>query len=245
MKTMTSIILGVILFLQLGMSCKKEPILDSCTSNNEDTVEFNQDFELIWSVPDNRGFSCYSSIITASNVIYFIDPPGAGGDDIIALDKITGDTLWVKQSLNSTSKHKLIGNTLCYDSKGLVCINVLNGNEIWKIPNWSAKRLEDFIFSNNKIYAFFSLGVGVVGDSTKLYEINPLTGTANEKYTLYGSNRNGYNQAPRGMVFYQHPNGNEIIFIQSTGYKPSITSERAEYYAIDITNDSIYWDLGI
>ena len=226
------------------MSCKKEPIIEPFANYGSDTTALNQDFELIWSDRDMRGFTCYGTIVTSISVIYFIDPTGSGGDDIISLDKLTGDTLWSKSAQGSTSQHKLLGNSIYYKGSGLFCIDVTTGNEKWKVSNYSKKHLNDFIFANNKIYAFFDLGGGIVGDSTKLYEIDPITGSSSEKFTLYGADRNGYNQAPKGMLFYNHPNGNKIIFTQSIGYKPSITTERGEYYAIDITNDSIFWDLG-
>lgn len=244
MKKMISTLLITLLALQLGMSCKKEPIIEPCANNGNDTSAFNQDFELLWKVRDERGFVSYGTVVTSTSVVYFYDPPGAGGDDIVALDKTTGDTLWIKQAQKNTSKHTLVGNKICYANKDLVCLDVLTGSELWRVSGNSNKTLNDFIFANNKIYAFFDLGSGIVGDSTKLYEINPATGVSVAKFTIYGNDRNGYNQTPRGMLLYEHTNGNDIIFVQSTGYKPSITSEIADYYAIDITNDSMYWDLG-
>jgi hypothetical protein len=236
-------LLYIFLATSLLAGCKKEPVIEPC-SNTDNGVSLNQDFELVWSEKDSRGFTCYGTVVTPTSVVYFIDPAGPGGDDIIALDKVNGDTIWSKPAQSSTSKHKLIGNTICYSRSGLICIDISTGSEVWRISNTSTKSLNDFIYANNKIYAFFDLGGGITGDSTNLYEIDPVTGNSVEKYTLYGKDRNGYNQSPRGMIFYKHPNGNEIIFTQANGYKPSITSSRGEYYAIDITNDSMYWDLG-
>ena len=97
-------------------------------------------------------------------------------------------------------------------------MDVTNGNILWNINNNSTRELEDFIYANNKIYAFFSLGSGIIGDSTKLYEINPNNGVSIVKHSLYGRDRNGFNLGPRGMIFYKHSNGNEIIFSQSNSF---------------------------
>lgn len=240
---MTSILYSTLLFLQLGMSCKKEPIIESCVNNSRDTTSLNQDFELLWKVRDNRGFVSYGTVVTPTSVVYFYDPPGPGGDDIVALDKVTGDTLWIKQAQGSTSKHRLVGSTICYAGNGLYCLDINTGLEQWRIQNNSTQSLTDFTSANNKIYAFFDLGGGIFGDSTKLYEINPLSGISLEKFTLYGRSRDGYNQGPLGMVYYRHSNGNEIIFTQAQSHNPIIITSRGEYYAIDISNDSMYWDL--
>ena len=244
MKMMNTLLI-ILLALQMNVSCKKEPSLEPECNSGSPTAEYNKDFELVWHKRSSVGFTCYSTIVTSSNVIYFLDPAGFGNSEtILALHKTTGDTLWVKQNQGSNRKQKLVGNKLYYDGRGdLKCMDVITGNITWTINGSANKTLNDFIYANNKIYTFFDLGSGIVGDSTKLYEVNPITGNSIEKFTLYGRDRNGYNQAPLGLIYYQHPNGNEIIFSQSIGYKPSITSERGEYYAIDITNDSMYWDL--
>lgn len=241
---MTNILISTLLLMQLNTSCKKEKVMEHCTNNGSNPTVLNQDFELVWNVRDDRGFVGYGTVVTPTSVVYFYDPPGPGGDDIVALDKTNGDTLWIKTAQGSTSKHKLVGNKICYSGSGLVSIDANTGVELWRIPANSNNDLNDFIYMNNKIYAFFDLGGGITGDSTKLYEIDPLTGTTSDKFTLYGRDRNGFNQSPLGMVYYKHPNGNEIIFTQSNGYNNSITTSRGEYYAIDMTNDSMYWDLG-
>ena len=240
-----SYIFVILLALPLNTNCKKESVLEPCsTTDNKETL--NQDFELVWTKRSSVGFTCYSTVVTQSNVIYFLDPAGFGtSETILALDKVTGDTLWAKYNQGSNRKQLLIGNKLYYDGRGdLKCMDVTNGNILWSVNGNSNKTLNDFIHANNKIYAFFDLGPGIVGDSTKLYEIDATNGGSMEKFTLYGRDRNGFNQAPLGMVYHQLSSGNEIIFTQSIGYKPSITTERGEYYAIDITNDSMYWDLG-
>jgi len=245
MKTMNALLIAMIA-LQLVTNCKKEPTIEpDCTSGSTE-AEYNQDFELVWTKRSSTGFTCYSTVVTSTNVLYFLDPPDFGSSEtILALDKTNGDTLWVKTNQGSNRKQLLIGNKLYYEGGGdLKCMDVTTGNVLWSINGSGSKVLNDFIYANNNIYAFFDLGGGIVGDSTKLYTINPVNGSSIEKFTLYGSGRNGFNQAPKGMVYYQHPNGNEIIFTQSIGYKPSITNERGEYFAIDITNDSMYWDLG-
>lgn len=237
-------LLYIFLATSLMAGCKKEPVIEPCsTTDNKETL--NQDFELVWTKRSSVGFTCYSTVVTQSNVIYFLDPAGFGtSETILALDKVTGDTLWAKYNQGSNRKQLLIGNKLYYDGRGdLKCMDVTNGNILWSVNGNSNKTLNDFIHANNKIYAFFDLGPGIVGDSTKLYEIDATNGGSMEKFTLYGRDRNGFNQAPLGMVYHQLSSGNEIIFTQSIGYKPSITTERGEYYAIDITNDSLYWDL--
>lgn len=242
MKTMT-FLTTAFLFLQLLPSCKKEKAIEPKITSPIVEETYNKDFELVWSVRDSRGFTSYGTVVTPNSVIFFIDPPGTGGDDIIALDKTNGDTLWIKKAQGSTSKHTLVGNTICYEGAGLFCLDVSTGNQLWKINNWSKFHLDDFIYANNKIYAFYDLGGGIAGDSTKLYEIDYTTGVKTGKFTIYGRDRQGYNQVPKGMVYWKHPNGNDIIFTQSIGYI-NLPRERGDYFAIDITGDSMYWDLG-
>jgi hypothetical protein len=240
-----SYIFVILLALQLSTNCKKEPTLEPDCDSGSPKVSYNHDFELVWHKRSKKGFTCYSTVVTSTNVIYFLDPPDFGSSEtILALDKANGDTLWVKNNQGSNRNQTLVGNKLFFkNGNNLRCIETLSGNILWTSIGNSSKSLNDFIYANNKIYAFFDLGGGIFGDSTKLYEINSLNGSSTEKFTLYGSDRNGFNQGPLGMVYYQHPNGNEIIFTQSQSHNLSITTSRGEYYAIDITNDSMYWDL--
>lgn len=240
---MTSILISTLLFLQLGMSCKKEPIIEPCANSGSDTTALNQDFELLWKVTDNRGFISYGTVVTPTSVIYFYDPPGAGGDDIIALDKATGDTLWIKTAQGSTSKHRYeSGNLFFSKSDKLYCINGTTGASLWSFDG-SGGQLADYTFGNGKVFVYIYYN-GLAGPLTKLFSLDPRTGASNLEHTIDKVDRSGYAQRPKGMVYYKHPNGNEIIFTQSSGHNISITTSRGEYFAVDITNDSMYWDLG-
>ena len=234
MKKMTTI-LSIFLFLQLGVSCKKEKVLEP-TTPKPPKENSNSNFSQIWNKTSVNGFQCEATIVTSTNVIYWIDMEGGSfRDDMIAFDKNTGDTLWYKQGTGVTGKHKLIGNYVYYDlNERLICMDPSTGNEVWRL---SPAYLSDYIYANGSIYAFF-----YTRDSAMLYKINPITGSNNKIYTIYSADRDGYSQSPNGMVYWKHPNGNDIIFVQSSGLKVSVG--RGEYYAIDITGDSIYWDLG-
>jgi len=240
-----NIIIGLMLTLQLGVSCRKDVIKPICKPTDTTTNKiFNKDFEVVWENTSETGFTTYGTVVTPTAVVYFYDPLGSGGDNILACDKVTGDTLWLKTAQGSTSKHKLVNNTICYDGRGdLRCIDYNTGQQLWLIDGTGAKQLDGFIHANNRIYASFNSG-GIIGDSTKLYEIDPLTGQDTEKFTIYGDDREGYNQSLKDMVYWSHPNGNGVIFVQSVGYKPETTTQRGEYFGIDITGDSMYWDLG-
>lgn len=240
---MTSILLSTLLLVQLNTSCSKEKAIVPCVNGGNNPSVLNQDFELLWKVRDNRGFVSYGTVVTPTSVVYFYDPPGPGGDDIVALDKANGDTLWIKTAQGSTSKHQFKdGNLYFSQSDELYCINASTGVNLWSFDG-NGGELADYTFGNGKVFAYIYYN-GLVGPLTNLFSLNPSTGTSQLEFTIDKADRDGYRQRPKGMIYYQHPNGNEIIFTQSSGHNITITTSRGEYFAVDITNDSMYWDLG-
>ena len=243
MKKMITMLISL-MALQLNTSCKKEPSLNPDCDSGFTKVAYNQDFELVWTKRSSVGFTCYSTVVTSSNVIYFLNPAGFGNSEtILALHKTTGDTLWVKQNQGSNRKQKLFGNKLYYSrNDDLKCMDINTGNVLWSFDGFGGT-LADYIFGNGKVYVYVYYN-GLVGPLTKLFSLDPLSGSSQLEYTINKADRGGYRQNPKGLVYYQHPNGNEIIFAQSGSHNHNITTSRGEYFAIDMTNDSMYWDLG-
>ncbi len=230
--------MSILLFLQLGMSCKKEPSIAPCENSENPSVKVNKNFDLIWDVKVNEVFSCRATIVTPNEVIYWTWKGAGHNDYMVAFNKSTGDTLWHRDATGGTNNHRLIGNYIYSDiDERLVCIDPSTGNEVWR---FSPAYLSDYVYADGSIYAFFDQGNSA--DSTALYKINPLSGSAMHLYSVYTSDRAGYSQSPRGIAYWKHPNGNEIIFAQSTGVNVSVG--RCDYFVIDITGDSMYWDLG-
>ena len=239
--------------LQLG-GCKpdepvepiKPPIIDT-TSN---LVE-NKDFELVYYKRMGIKGACYATIVTEYNVIYAIQRVGNGhSDDIIALDKANGDTLWVVVNQGATSNYKLFGNVLYYNTRDrLAALDIQTGTKLWQ---FSGKPLGDgilgdYTFGNGKIFAFFNFGWKLDGqDSMLMFSINPQSGSSELKYKMYTTDRQGYQPYIQGAVYWQHPDGRDIIFCQSNSWNwdKNVNQERGDYFAIDIDNDSLYWDLG-
>ena len=236
MKITALHILSILFFLQLTPSCKKEKALPPNPSPPKLTVKTNNNFSEIWSNKISEGFYGIGTVVSDSNVVYWYDIVGGGyRDDMVAFNKRTGDTAWHKIGEGFSSKHKLIGNYIYFSQKNkLLCINPKNGNELWRLNKGS---LADFLHINGSIYAFFE-----TKDSAVLYKVNPISGANTHIYSIYTADRGGFIQEPSGIIHWKHPNGNDIIFVQSSALKVSVG--RGEYYAIDITADSMYWDLG-
>ena len=237
MKITVLHILSIIFFLQLAPSCKKEKALCPTPTPPKPEVKINENFTEIWSVKMSKGVNIMGTLVTDSNVIYWTDFVGGGyRDDMVAFNKRTGDTAWHKLGNWFSSKYKLIGDYVYFSQNyELHCINPIDGNELWRVTG--AGELADYLAVNGSIYAFFKNS-----STTYLYKIDPLTGSKTTEYTINASDRGGFFQNPSGIAHWQHPNGNDIIFIQSSGLKASVG--KGEYYAIDITADSMYWDLG-
>jgi len=131
-----------------------------------------------------------------------------------------------------------------FDSKIELLKSQINPNNLEKFQSYSIDELsgykikyQDLIITNDDDYAFFE-----TKDSAVLYKVNPISGANTHIYSIYTADRGGFIQEPSGIIHWKHPNGNDIIFVQSSALKVSVG--RGEYYAIDITADSMYWDLG-
>lgn len=221
-------------------NCKKEEPVTPCET---EPTNINSDFELIWAKSSGTRF-IDSKHVTVSNssVIYSFDKGGTNYDeDLIAFDKNTGDTLWEYKSGVWYRTPQVYQDNYFVDIDGeLVCINAATGNEVWR-SNFGY--LSHFIIERGSIYAAFG-DKRTNSDSTQFYKITPSTGNGIELFSINKSERNHFSQNPKGMAVWQHPNGNEILAVHSDSYFSQVLNSRSEYYFIDLTGDSIYWDLG-
>ena len=253
MKMIINILILISLGLQLG-GCKPdepvEPIKPPVIDTTSNLVE-NKDFELVYYKRMGIKGACYATVVTDYNVIYSIQRVGNGhSDDIIALDKANGDTLWVVPNQGATSNYKLFGNVLYYNTRDrLAALDIQTGTKLWQ---FSGKPLGDgilgdYTFGNGKIFAFFNFGWKLDGqDSMLMFSINPQSGSSELKYKMYTTDRQGYQPYIQGAVYWQHPDGRDIIFCQSNSWNwdKNVNQSRGDYFAIDVENDSLYWDLG-
>lgn len=234
--------------------CKPSETIDLPQPNIEDSASIannNVNFELISYKRMGIKGACYSTIVTKSNVIYVIQEVGNGHNDaLVALNKESLDTIWVLPNQGTTNNHQLYNDILYYESNDrLVAIDVSSGSKLWEysgLPIYDGL-LSDYTFGSGKIYAFFNFGdKWKSSDSAYLFSLDPVTGDAQFEYKLYTTDRNGYRPQMNGMVFWQHPSGNKILFCQSTSWNwsPNVNQSRGDYFAIDLTADSLYLDLG-
>ena len=222
MKMIANILIWISLGLQLG-GCKPEeplkptpPPLADTTSN---LVE-NKDFDLIFYKRMGIKGACYATLVTDYNVIYAIQQVGNGHNDaIIALDKTTGDSLWVLPNQGATSNYKLSGDILYYNSKDrLAALDIRTGTKLWQFSGqpYGDGELGDYAFGNGEIIAFINFGDKWKSqDSLLVFSVDPSSGRGELKYTMYTEDRQGYRPYIQGAVYWQHPDGRDIIFCQS------------------------------
>ncbi|MEN8929277.1 MAG: PQQ-binding-like beta-propeller repeat protein [Flavobacteriales bacterium] len=234
--------LSLLIFSIFTINCKKEEPLVECAP---EPTNINSDFELIWSKSGNRRYLDVNHVtVASSSVIYNHNPSGSVQDEeLIAFDKATGDTLWQYKSGFWYQAPQVYQDKYFVNIDGeLVCIDAANGNEVWRL---NKGYLSHFTIENGNIYAAFG-NVRGVSDSTEFFKINPSTGNEIKMYSIHKSERNNFSQNPKGMKVWIHPNGNEVLFVHSVSYYSSSLNviSKSEYYALDLTADSMYWDLG-
>lgn len=253
MKMIANILIWISLGWQL-VGCKPdEPVKPSPPKPQDTTSQLveNKDFDLVFYKRMGVKGACYATVVTEYNVIYAIQKVGNGhNDDIIALDKTTGDTLWVLPNQGATSNYKLFGNTLYYNSRDrLAALDIRTGAKLWQFSGqpYGDGELGDYTFGKGQIFAFINFGDKWKSqDSMFLFRVNPSSGDAELKYKMYTTDRQGYRPYIQGAVYWQHPDGRDIVFCQSNSWNtdPNVNQERGDYFAIDVANDSLYWDLG-
>jgi hypothetical protein len=253
MKMLSNILIICLLGLQLS-SCKPDepvkPTLPPIVDTSSNLVE-NQDFELVFYKRMGIKGACYATVVTEYNVIYAIQKVGNGhNDDIIAVDKSNGDTLWVLPNQGATSNYKLLGDILYYNSKDrLAALDIRTGKKLWQFSGqpYGDGELGDYALGNGQIFAFINFGDKWKSqDSMLVFSVDPSSGIGELKYKMYTTERQGYQPYIQGAVYWQHPDGRDIVFCQSRSWNtnPNINQERADFFAVDLTNGSLYWDLG-
>ncbi len=253
MKMIANILILVSLGLQLG-GCKPDepvkPTLPPIVDTTSNLVE-NKDFDLVFYKRMGVNGACYATVVTECNVIYAIQKSGNGhSDDIVALDKTNGDTLWVLPNQGATSNYKLFDDILCFNTKDrLAALDIRTGNKLWQFSGQPIGDglLGDYTFGNGQIFAFFNFGDKWKSqDSMCLFSLDPLSGNAALEHKMYTTDRLGYRPFIQGAVYWQHPDGRDILFCQSNSWNwdKNINQRRGDYFAIDMNNDSLYWDLG-
>ena len=253
MKMIANILIWISLGGQL-VGCKPdEPVKPSPPKPQDTTSQLveNKDFDLVFYKRMGVKGACYATVVTEYNVIYAIQKVGNGhNDDIIALDKTTGDTLWVLPNQGATSNYKLFGNTLYYNSRDrLAALDIRTGAKLWQFSGqpYGDGELGDYTFGKGQIFAFINFGDKWKSqDSMFLFRVNPSSGDAELKYKMYTTDRQGYRPYIQGAVYWQHPDGRDIVFCQSRSWNtnPNINQEKADFFAVNLTNGSLYWDLG-
>lgn len=224
------------LLLAFFFSCKKEvgvKELDLRTG-----PENNEYFSEVWS----HSFSISSYLfplfvdIIGDNVIYTSE--GYFKTFVTAFNKSTGDTTWHKEYARECEITVKANSTLLMNiNHNLVAINSLDGTENWSI---SSEFLHHMIFENGKIYAVF--GDDYWGQTYyKLYEVDLGSGSQTLLSTVNSIDMGVARQRIKSMSYWKHPNGNDILFMQSN----CDVVRCSKLYALDITNDSIYCSLTV
>ena len=241
------------------VSCKPEEPLKPTVPDPQDTTNQlveNDDFDLVFYKRMGVKGACYATVVTECNVIYAIQTVGNGHNDaIIALDKQTADTLWVLPDQGATTNYKRYGDLLFYNSRDrLAALDIRTGTPLWQFSGqpYGDGILGDYTFGNNQVFAFINMGYKGNGfeknglDSLMVFAIDPSSGNSELKHTIYTRDRQGYRPFIQGAVYWQHPDGRDIVFCQSNSWNwdKDVNQGRGDYFAVDINHDSLYWDLG-
>ncbi len=224
------------LLLITFFSCKKEVGLKEVDLRTK--PENNAYFSEVWSKYYSTSSNLFPQFVDliGSQIIYTSE--GYLKTYVTAFDKNSGDTTWHKVYNRECENTVKVNNTLLLNiNHSLIAINSLDGSEMWSI---TADFLQHMIYENGKIYAAFGNDYwGRV--NYKLYEIDPVSGSSVLLSTLSSSAMGVNRQRVKSLSYWKHPNGNDILFIQSN----CDVVLCSKLYAIDITNDSIYCSLRV
>ena len=244
-------LLNIVLFCGLLSSCKES---DTPTPKGTDPIETKAAFELVWSKAASASFTCYEILLSNQVAIFSKQDEGNGFiDALVALDLKTGDTLWVwDEQVKLTKEHLLVNNILYFTGQTtalVYAVNVTTGKTMWTYGANTAltSAINGLGYGNNKLFVSFNYGwKETLNDSTLLFSIDPLSGIGTHEFTLYTKKRGGYRQTPSTPVYWKHPNGNDMLFLQGGGWNwdKNVNQGRGEYYVIDLLADTIYFDLG-
>lgn len=225
-----------ITFVVLAFSCKKD--IGLVEVDNRFNANENNQFTTVWKneLSSDLVFPEYVDLI--QNTVIYTSSTSFGANALIqGYNKTNGASIWSKSYSGSCTQTSVKGNTLFLIIKSnLVAIDGNTGNELW---SFNTDYAQHFIIKNGTIFVF-------CGDSysglnyIKLYKINSSTGVSNLVLTQNTASITGVNeQRITSMSHWNHPNGNEIMYVQSS-CEVYLCSK---IYGIDITNDTIYSNL--
>ncbi|MFT5725465.1 MAG: hypothetical protein ACI9JN_002590 [Bacteroidia bacterium] len=231
------------------LSCKTETIPSPKSHNTAiDTVGYHSDFELVWSKLAENSLICRGTFVYDEGVVFFSQSDKSNArDNIVSLDKITGDTLWVWDEGPYYTNHRyLVDNTLYFTAgTSVYSLDCITGKTNWEYRPPDLLSYMSLSASNKGIYVSYQdRGNDPLQYESILYELSP-EGFAEEILRLNASTRNHYTFNFDHVTPWIHPNGDKILFCESRSWNYGPKNDGiGEYLAYNQTTRVVYKDWG-
>lgn len=224
-----------------GINITKKPV----------TYNYEKYLEVKWKNKGVNNFLSYN-ILLEENMVYFsyID---VGNEkyvyNLITFNRENGDSLWYwNEEVSFAQCYQIMNNTLYFYGQldhHIYGVDVLSGKTVFNFHPNGAKTMAIHGLKNvgGKLYISYYYGEkGNYDDSCYIYSIDPISTNYFHEYTLYTSERDNFRPGLSYPNFYFAPNGDTILLYQSPSLNWSNNHHRGEYFAINLTQDNMYFD---
>jgi hypothetical protein len=193
------------------------------------------DFEVIWAYNEGDQGAYYQFIdVIQDKIIY--NAQASNKTLLEARNKTNGELVWKKSYLGACYKSENNGSIMLLNlDGGLSAIDASNGNQLWQ---YNEGYLHHFVIEGSKVYAFFGHRYGL-SDSVTLYKFDIKTGAKVFIRTVTAAERSKEGLNMVSMSYWQHPNGDEIMFTRSFGSDFSVGP--TDFFAINMSIPDSYY----
>ncbi len=243
-----SLYLLAILLSSLLMSCHPKPINppDDPVDTTDTIIEEEYPIEIIWKTPLSQDTTYCESMypICGTEKVFFSRQfCNAGqGEVILTLNKNNGNILWKYQGAENLVMYSFIKpifekTYLIYSANKIHAINTETGDVQWIFSGDQYNRKIEAWFYNVQNKPAIILGsLDLPWQSFQhILQLDPVSGMIID--TLFTMKRNQKTACGiANILYYKYKNGHDWILFKNR-------SKIADFYAFDITTDSIIWSV--
>ncbi|MFT7591848.1 MAG: hypothetical protein ACI9UJ_001777, partial [bacterium] len=231
----------------LGCDDRTTPSTDVLI-NNMDSVGVHDDFELRWRKQTTKPQICRGTFVYEKGVVFFIQEMKSNSrDEILALDKQTGDTLWIWNEGPYFTNHRFILENTLYFTAGtsVFAIDCFTGQTKWQyVPPTNLAYMSLSVSDMGVYVSYQDRRPNPQNNETTLYEISP-SGIATEVFRINANDRDGFTFSFDHITPWKHSNGDIILFCESRSWNFGPANKgRADYVSINKDRRQIYHDWG-